>query len=514
MFIVLCGYFIAAHYWFLGFNTWDGLSYRIPPMVEFVQHGNLGGDKFHYIPAKYFYPFFEWIHVPFLKILGMPGLYFSFSITLLPLSIFFVYLFIKELTGDSTWATHGALVYLAIPFVNTQPFSGYIDFAVIGALAFFLYALLRGLRSRQSSFWILAVLSLATFLFSMSRQHAPYLSILIVATLAGWFLAPWDRSSAAKEHRWRLIRRLPLLLIAFVIGIAPAAFLHLSRYLEFGSPIFPFQLKFLGITTSGVFTRDAIESGSGLMAPTWNGMLASFRRGWLWPPEWPRDFFDSRILGVGLLCWILWITLPLLDRIIDRTAGFLLLFLVALAILIQDFWLPRYSMTLILTLIIGIGGALAWLASNGPSWGYGLLMLAVFLHLGRPVYDLYTMKQMGRGSIRVNIANSPLFIGGEISPGELKIYPDLHANLTVVHPLDNEFSLLLYGRDLSNQIVGTLEPSDVNANCLLEQESKGERKSLIVDQQRRLAAISDACAWVCELSRDGRCLAGELVLSE
>ena len=56
--VFLCGSFLAAHYWFLGFTSWDGLSYRIPPIVEFVQHGDLGGWKFNYPPARNFYPFF------------------------------------------------------------------------------------------------------------------------------------------------------------------------------------------------------------------------------------------------------------------------------------------------------------------------------------------------------------------------------------------------------------------------------------------------------------------------
>jgi len=151
IFIALCVYFIAAHYWFIGFTSWDGLSYRIPPIIEFVQHGNLGGWKFNYPPAVYAYPFFEWVHVPFLLLFGLKGLYFSFSTLLLPFSIVSVYLFVRALTDNTRWAMYSALIFIAIPFVNTQPFSGYIDFAVIGALAFFSYALLKVLKSDKPS---------------------------------------------------------------------------------------------------------------------------------------------------------------------------------------------------------------------------------------------------------------------------------------------------------------------------------------------------------------------------
>ena len=496
--VLLCGYFIAAHYWFTGFNTWDGLSYRIPPIVEFVQHGDLGGWKFNYPPAQNFYPFFEWVHVPFLKLLGLPGLYFSFSLTLLPLSVASVYLFVRELTGNLSWATYSALIYLAIPFVNTQPFSGYIDFAVVGALAFFLYTLLRVLRSNRSSLPTLGVFSLATFLFSMSRQHTPYLAALLFGVLTVWFFAPWDWNSPEKERKGRLIRRLPIIFVAFAIGIMPAAILHISRYLEFGSPIYPLQFRFYG----------------GLISPTWNEMLVNFRRGWMWPGEWPRDFFDSYLFGAGLFFWMMWVTLPVLDQNLDRNTGFLLLLFGAIAILVRDFWLPRYSMTLVLAVIISIAGALSWLASKGPSWAYIILFLAVFVHLGRPIYDAYNMTRMGHWYTRVNISESPLFIDGEAAPGEFKLYPDLDADFLIVHPVDNEFSLLLYGRELSNRIVGVLDPAEIEDICTVTDNVTSDRQTLIVDHRGKLQNLSIQCKWVCEYPTSGRCLAGRLVSEE
>ncbi len=87
LFVFTCGYLIVAHTLFLGFNSWDGLSYRIPPVVELVQHGDFGGWKFDYAPAQHFYPFFELIHVPLLKVAGLSGLYFSFSLILLPAAV-------------------------------------------------------------------------------------------------------------------------------------------------------------------------------------------------------------------------------------------------------------------------------------------------------------------------------------------------------------------------------------------------------------------------------------------
>ena len=284
IFIALCVYFIAAHYWFLGFTSWDGLSYRIPPIVEFVQHGNLGGWKFTYPATQYAFPFFEWIHVPFLVVFGLKGVYLSFTTVLLPFSIVSVYLFVRVLTDNSRWAMYSALIYLAIPFVNTQPFSGYVDFVVIGALAFFLYALLRVLKSGKPSIRSLAVFSLATFIFSMGRQQAPYIAILITVVLTLWYSIPWKMEISSRRQWGKAAFPHPaILILPFFIGIAPAAALHVSRYLIYGSPIFPYQFSFYGIASKVGITQSEINHAAGMIAPTWRGVFASFQQGWLFP---------------------------------------------------------------------------------------------------------------------------------------------------------------------------------------------------------------------------------------
>jgi hypothetical protein len=514
IFLALCVYFIAAHYWFLGFTSWDGLSYRIPPIVEFVQHGSLGGWKFNYPPAIYAYPFFEWVHVPFLLLFGLKGLYFSFSTLLLPFSIASIYAFVRILTDNTRWAMYSALAYIAIPFVNTQPFSGYIDFAVIGALAFFLYALLIVLKSDKPSVLSLIILSLATFIFSMCRQQAPYIAILIISVLAFWYSAPWSKELSKKRGGWSSFQRLVLLLISFGIGIAPTAALHVSRYLIYGSPIYPYQFSFYGIASKVGIAQSEVARAAGLIAPNWQGLLVSFRQGWLLPDEWPRDFFDSRIFGAGIFLYLMWITLPIVEQIMKKSTALVLILFGVIAIVIQDFWLPRWSMTLVLAVIICVGGALVRLAARGPSWVYIVLLTAVCLHLGRPIYDAYSMIEMQRTSLRINISGSPVFIQNDIAAGEEKLYPDIGADFLIVPPVDHEFYLLLYGQRLSNQIVGILDPSDIDADCeILGSETPG-RQTLIVDHRGKLAQLSGTCDWICEYYSGNLCLAGRLVKTE
>ncbi|MFQ5959763.1 MAG: hypothetical protein ACE5MG_00095 [Candidatus Methylomirabilales bacterium] len=515
IFVLLIGYFVAAHYLFLGFNSWDGVSYRVPPIVELVQNGSTGGWKFDLPAARHFYPFLELVHVPFLKVLGMTGLYFSFSLVLLPLSIGAVYLFVRELTGNLSWATYSALAYLAIPFVNTQAFSGYIDFAVIGALAFYLYGLLKVLRLDDPPLRSLAVLSVATLLLSLSRQQTPYVAILILGVLGAWFLRPWSRYQSWKEGRWSPPRHLAKISLSFGIGIAPAVLLHAWRFLAYGTPIFPYQFKLFRIATDVGLTPHYTAGGAGLLAPGWEGLLASFRRGWVIPiaNEWPTNFYDSRSLGIGLFFWLLWIALPFVDRFVKRDTAVIMGLSVGIALVSQDFWLPRWSMTLVLVTVLSIGGALSWLATRGPLWAYFPLLLAVVLHFGRPLYDSYSMMEKREAYYRINLAQSPLFIGSEVAPGELILYPDLEADLLLVHPVENAFSLLLYGRNLSNRIAGVLDPVQAVDSCFAAASLSPGRQTLIVDQFGKLAEPSGDCTWTCDYPSPGRCLAGSLARS-
>ena len=107
-----------------------------------------------------------------------------------------------------------------------------------------------------------------------------------------------------------------------------------------------------------------------------------------------------------------------------------------------------------------------------------------------------------------------MFLDNDVAPGEVKLYPDIEADFLIVPPVDHEFYLLLYGQRLSNQIVGILDPSDIDDDCaVLDSETPG-RQTLIVDHQGKLAQLSGSCEWRCEYSSPNRCLAGRLVKTE
>jgi hypothetical protein len=499
---------IAAHALVLGFTSWDGLSYRVPPIVELLQHGDLGRWKFDYPPAQYFSPFFEMVHLPFLKLLGLPGLYVSFALVLLPFSVLGVYACARQLGGDPRWATYSALAFLALPFVNTQPFSGYIDFAVIGAFAFFLGALWMAVRQDRLSLRALFMLTLAAFAFSMSRQQAPYMALLLTAIVLFWRLGPFN--AAAETERWGLkghLLRLTVVLMALALGLLPAAFLHLSRYLEYGSPIYPYRFEALGLTSPTGMTRAETLQWAGLPAPGWGGLLQGFMRAWLVPERWPRDFYDSRTLGVGLLLWLTLLTIPILGRALHRDAKFLALAMVGVSLLTQDFWLPRWSMTGTLAMVLALGAALAWLGEHGSRLAWSVLLLAVVLHFGRPLFDLYSLKHRVP-YVRADLLDSRWFIGEESAAGVVDLYPDLAEDFVIVRPVENGFMLPLYGRQLSNRIVGVLDDPLVDPACAVQ--PIGQSADLIVDQHAELARAAPHCNWSCTYPGEELCLAGAL----
>src|SRR3954452_22840135 len=100
VFALLVAHFIAAHFFVLGLVTWDGFGHRIPPVVELVQHGGLGREKYLDWALVGFRPFVELTNAPFLWLFGMEGLFFAFALTLFPFCVFGVYLFTREVTTD------------------------------------------------------------------------------------------------------------------------------------------------------------------------------------------------------------------------------------------------------------------------------------------------------------------------------------------------------------------------------------------------------------------------------
>jgi hypothetical protein len=501
-------YLIAAHYWFLGFTSYDGFTYRIPPIVELVQQGNLGGDKFDTYAARNFYPFFELVHVPFLKLLGLPGLFFSFSLVLFPLATLAVYWFAFELTRDRRWATYSAMIYITVPFVNEQPFSGYIDFAVVGALALFLCFLLRILRSDRPSLWLWACWSMATVVFSLSRQHTPYIAVLLLVLVILWFLEPRDSRSVRLQRSWLGVA------FTFVLGMAPAIYQQARKTFEFGSPLYPYQFKFLSITSVAGQPLDMVMRDSGLQSPTWGGMLAAFGRGWLWPGKLLPIFFDSRLLGVGLLLWIGILIWPSMQRAMDRQIKLFLLLLSAIGFVTLDFWLPRYAYSLVLVVVIYVGGGLRLLAVNGPRWAYaGLVVVCLLQLLGRPLYVGLAISEFNSFYYHANLADSRWFISGPPDPTTTpEIYPDWGADLLIVYPVRNESVLPLYGRHLSNRIIGKLDPATLSGSCdTIGQLAQGSPRTVLIVDQTGLTATK--CSWICEMPRPWGCMAQRLASS-
>ena len=120
----------TLHLLIIGFPSWDALSYRLPPVVELLQHGDLGRERYSDWALHGFIPFAELAQLPLLYALGLVGLLLSDPLVVFPLCVVAVYKLGKQLTGSVHGGNFSALAYAAVPMVNQQPFTGYIDFIV------------------------------------------------------------------------------------------------------------------------------------------------------------------------------------------------------------------------------------------------------------------------------------------------------------------------------------------------------------------------------------------------
>ncbi len=486
LFGILLIYFVVWHYFFLGYTSWDAFVFRIPPIVELLQHGNFQPWKFESIFAQHPEPFFEFLHLPFLYLFGLPGLYFSFSLVLLPFATVAVYLFAREATLDSNWATYTALSFLALPFVNEQPFAGYRDFAVVGSLALFLYSLIKLTRPQQLSIKNSCIFLIATLLFSFSRQHTPYIAVILFFSFQFWVF--FDRNNSLGNSKIKNLLVVPFGLL--LMGLFPSFILQAKQFLIYGSPIYPYQFQAFGIQSeTGIPLKKVLEWG-GLIGENWSDMGYAFIQGWLWIGHPPTEFYDSRNLGVGISFWVLLLFSPLISRHLDRFLCFLMFIFVGISLVVQDFWLPRFSMTLILGLCLLLGGAFSISLKN--KWGslYGILLFLSLLQLlGRPAYVAASIHNGSNYYSRANLSESSVFLDKTFHVVE--VHPDWDADLIVVYPLTYHYVLTLYGKNLSNQIVATVnEESSVTeqvCRTIYDRALSSSRRVIVVDHNGKLA---------------------------
>lgn len=492
-------YFWTAHYFFLGFTTWDGFNYRTVPVVELAQNGIFIGDKFSYIATRYATPFLELANYPFIKLLGLPGLYFGYNFILLPLSTLSIYHFVKVLTNNHQWAILSALVYLSIPFVNEQPFSGYIDFAVIGALAFFLYTLVRFIRSvkkvKQSRIDLLLI-SLSTFIYTMSRQQTPYVAVLFVSFIFSYTLF-------IKQFKWFF-----KILFPFIIGLSPALTLQLLRWHNFGSPWFPIGISIFGVDIFKGADLSMIRVGAGLT----RGYLGAFVNSWIYPETKPASFFDSRSFGAGFLLYFALFTSLVSLKKLDRLGAISTILLILVSLIIWDLWLPRYAYSLTLALILLLGGALACLLNSAVKWqktvGFILLTIIFIQLLGRPLYSMVVREEPKSYSISINLSKSKYYIKPST---DIILYPD-NDDYFILVSVDQSFYLPLYGKQLTNRIIGTYTPDRYDkSSCIgllqyqkaVREKYELEKYPTIIDHQ---GLLRQPCHFKCVTRSKGGCL--------
>ncbi|HSK02035.1 MAG TPA: hypothetical protein VK932_12375 [Kofleriaceae bacterium] len=448
------------HYRVLGFWSWDGFGHRGFPIVELAQHGDMGKGKFNEWSLVGYIPFVELFHIPFLLVFGLKGFIIGFPLVVLPLCVAAVYLLVRELTGDPRAGFFGGFAYFALPVINQQPFSAYIDFAVAGILAFLLYAILR-VRSSERPLAPYLQLVLATFLFTMARSQGPYMLAVLFPILA--YALFCERAG----FRIRIADRRKLLLsaAAIVVGASPAIGVQIYKLVTYGSPIAPMKFQLLGLESATGVSVEQYFKLAGLGGTDLKSLGVGFFEGWIWKGSWPLGaFYDSRRMAAGLLFVLAVILFPVFWRRSTRVERALLAAGLLASLMARDFAIPRCAYTTVVALSVVIGRAMATLAASRrgrPLFWFAFAVMCV--HLLRPEFDYLQLRDREAYlTPRLNIAGTP---GWRRSRWEVTLYPDGGHRLFILDAPGNNFVLQLYGQELSNVVLGTIPKDAIGPGC-------------------------------------------------
>jgi hypothetical protein len=485
------------HYFVLGFVSWDGLSYRVPPMVELAQHGSFGFEKYDTWIYNAYFPLIEFIHLPFLMVFKMPGVLLGFPLVAFPLCVLAIFALCREITTDERAATLGALAWLAVPTMNTQPYTGYIDFAVCGLLAFTLFTVIRVRRAGRNlrSFVLIVV---ATAVFTLSRQQGMYILGLLFPFI-GYAVFCEREGFRIRIPRWRE----GLFTIgSLFVGALPALSYQTWKYFHYGSPTYPYQFQALGIKIGTGTPISSTFADGGLRELTASAFARAAMGAWIWPKAWPvGSFADSRNMGGGFLFILVLAVLALFLKWASRLERWLLLAFVLVSLIARDFWLPRYAYTLILVIALVLGRVLAEATRRErwkPLFVGGLAFLLV--HLGRPEFDVSALPELGP---RLDVANTTHIFHREA--GAIQPFPDMNAHFVIIGVISNGFALPVFGRRLTNEVLHSIRPTDIGDHCSGIPVADRNPSYLFIDDSD---ATKD-CARECVL-QDDRCLAYRL----
>ena len=473
------------HYYVLGFYSWDGFGYRSVPIVELYQHGHLNASKFNDWTFHGHVPFLELVHLPFIAVFGMAGFLIGFPLLVFPLCVAAVFALVRELTDDPRAATFGALAYVALPMVNQQPFTAYIDFAAAGTLAFFLHALLRLRRATGRGAYLR--LALAALLFTLARAQGVYVVALLFSLLA------YAQFCERERFRIRIVRRrqLGLAALAVAAGSLPAIALQIYKLVRFGSPIAPMKFELFGLASSGGVPIEDYFHYAGLEGSDLGSLAKGFFEGWIWHADWPIGaFFASRFMGAGLMFVLAVVLLPVALRRATRLELAVLGSGLLVSLLSRDFAVPRWSYTLVIAVAVIVGRAMSVLAESRRGrplfWAAAALLV---VHLLRPEVDLLQLED-GYVSPRMNATGSSWFAAG--TNDEVRLYPDRGLKLVIVEATG--FQLQLYGRRLTNRVLGTVRGKYLDDRCArLSSWTEKEPEVLFVDDQDLTRLCNRTC---------------------
>lgn len=223
--------------------AWDGHAYHLPMVVDWLQKHSLAiapsEDWKSSLPAN------AEIGMMFLLASGLQRVASAFNIVALGVAVCAIYLVAARISHDKAAGLLAAFLFVSLPIVQFQAFSGYVDLFgacfIIGGVAAFVFRVDPDVHEPQPRRYIVMV-AVAGLAWGIAIGTKPTLFGYVGLCYLGVFLVIWRERQ--KHHR-SVVMIMAILSFAMLL---PSYFWFLRALVATGNPLYPITVNLFGVT--------------------------------------------------------------------------------------------------------------------------------------------------------------------------------------------------------------------------------------------------------------------------